>query len=570
MMILNNILIILKRWYSVKKLYDYINNTQYLKSKIIDNINISGYSSNYFGEDFICTSAIEKISICITEFIEGNYELESETGYNEISCLIINNMLKYIDNLNIGFIMGTFKCYRKSYIDAVLEQDFDINSKLRISNYIERIFDKLEIAACSDGLCIGKKDKTEDVLGESENFYRKIIEVMPDAVYVNSNDKIVYTNKAGAKLMGYFEPEEILGKSSYELLEIDDYNKILIKQQEDITMRNGFLSPVERKYFRKSDGKILEVETTSTVISYKDEKTILNITRDISERKRIEFLKQKVRQKTLLLNKTIEYNKLRTEFFANISHELRTPLNMILGAVQLVNVIANDKNLINPNIKIKKYISIIKQNSYRLVRLVDNLIDITKIDAGYLEISMQNSDIVKVIEDIALSVVEYVESKGLELIFDTDIEEKYMAFDADKIERIMLNLISNAIKFTKIGGKIYVNLYDKKDTIVISVRDTGIGIPLEKQKEIFERFIQIDKSLSRNQEGSGIGLSLVKSLVEIHKGKIHINEETTQGSEFIIDLPAKVLENIKENNENYNVAQNDIERIKTEFSDIYP
>ena len=144
-----------------------------------------------------------------------------------------------------------------------------------------------------------------------------------------------------------------------------------------------------------------------------------------------------------------------------------------------------------------------------------------------------------------------------------------MAFDADKIERIMLNLISNAIKFTKPSGQIYVNIQDKKETIVISVRDTGIGIPLEKQKEIFEKFIQVDKSLSRKQEGSGIGLSLVKSLVEMQGGKIYINKEITKGSEFIMELPVKVLDNIKECNEIYNTAENHIERIKIEFSDIY-
>ena len=392
---------------------------------------------------------------------------------------------------------------------------------------------------------------------------------MPDAVYVHSQGKIVYTNKAGTKLMGYLKPEEILGKSSYELLEVDEYDKTLIKQQDDITMRKGYLPPVERKFFRKSDGKFMEVESTSTVILYEGEKSILSITRDISERKRIEFLKQKVKQKTLLLNKTIEYNKLRTEFFANISHELRTPLNMILGSIQLVNLIDNGADLINSDAKIKKYMSIIKQNCYRLVRLVDNLIDITKIDSGYLEVNLQNDDIIKVVEDISQSVVEYVESKGLELIFDTDTEEKYMAFDADKVERIMLNLISNAIKFTKSDGKIYVNMYDKEGTIVISVRDTGIGIPLEKHKEVFERFIQVDKSLTRKREGSGIGLSLVKSLVEMHGGKIYLNKEITQGSEFIIELPSKVLDYIKENNESYNVAQNYIERVKVEFSDIY-
>lgn len=551
------------------KLYGNIDNDQYLKSKVINNIKSSGYGANYLGEDFICSSAIKKISKCIVECIRGNCNLENEIAHAEISCIMVNNMLKHIDKINIVFIINIFKCYKKSYIDVILESSFDIENKLKITNYIERFFDKLEIAACSESLSVGKAKKTEDALRESENRYRKLLEVMPDAVYVHDHGKIVYTNKAGAKLMGYLEPEEILGKTSYELLEIDDYNKTLIKQQDDITMRNGYLSPVERKYFRKSDGKFLEVETTSTVISHEKEKTILNITRDISERKRIEFLKQKVRQKTLLLNKTIEYNKLRTEFFANISHELRTPLNMILGSIQLVNVVANDKGLANPDTKVKKYMAIIKQNCYRLVRLVDNLIDITKIDAGYLEISLQNEDIVKIVEDIALSVVEYVESKGLELIFDTDIEEKYMAFDSDKIERIMLNLISNAIKFTKLGGQIYINMYDRGDTVVIAVRDTGIGVPIEKHKEIFERFIQVDKSLSRKREGSGIGLSLVKSLVEMHKGRIYLNKEMTQGSEFVIELPVKILDNVKENNENYNVAQNYIERIKVEFSDIY-
>lgn len=553
----------------MEKLYGYINNTQYLKSKITNNMKNDGYSSDYLQDKFICSSVIKKMSKCIVDCIEGNYNLGNEAVHAEISYIIINNMLKYIDEVNIRVIMGIFKCYRKSYIDVVLEENFAEKNKLRITNYIERFFDKLEMVACSEWVVSSKEKKIEDALRESGNLYRNLLEVMPDAVYVHSEGKIVYANKAGANLMGYLEPKEILGKSSYDLLEIDDYNKPLIKQQDDITMRKGYLPPVERKYSRKSDGKSLDVETTSSVISYEEEKTILHITRDISERKRIEFLKQKVRQKTHLLNKTIEYNKLRTEFFANISHELRTPLNMILGSIQLIKVIDNDQRLISSNIKVKKYISIIKQNCYRLVRLVDNLIDITKIDAGYLEINLQNADIVKVVEDIALSVVEYVESKGLEIIFDTDIEEKYMAFDADKIERIMLNLISNAIKFTKLGGQIYINIYDKQNTIVITVRDTGIGIPLQKHKEIFERFIQVDKSLSRKREGSGIGLALVKSLVEMHGGKIYVNKEITKGSEFVIELPVKVLDDMKESNENCNVGENYIERIKVEFSDIY-
>jgi PAS domain S-box-containing protein len=553
----------------VGNLYNYINNAEYLKSKITSNMVSNKENGKMLKAEFICASAIKKISDCIIDYIQGNNNIENETVYSEVSHNIINNILNYADKFSVGFVIFTFKCYRKAYIDLVLEEGFDDKSKLEITNYLGRFFDELEMVACSDALSIGKEKKAEDTLKENEDSYRKLLEVMPDAVYVHCDGKVAYTNKAGAKLMGYLNSEEIVGKSQYELLEVDDYDKTLIKQQDDITMRNGRLPPVERKFFRRIDGKFLEVETTSTVISHEGERAILNITRDISERKRIEFLKQKVRQKTLLLNKTIEYNKLRTEFFANISHELRTPLNMILGALQLVNIKDNDCELIKPDIKIKKYMPIIKQNCYRLLRLVDNLIDITKIDAGYLEISLKNDDIVKVVEDIVQSVATYVESKGLQLIFDTDIEEKYMAFDADKIERIMLNLISNAIKFTKTNGQVYVNIYDNQNTIAITVRDTGIGIPLEKHKEVFERFMQVDKSLSRKREGSGIGLSLVKSLVGMHGGKIYLNKEITEGSEFIIELPVKVLDEINVCNENFNVAENYIERIKVEFSDIY-
>lgn len=553
----------------MRNLYNCINNAEYLKSKIANCMGNNSDNSNPFKKGFICDSAIKIISDCIVGYIQGNCSLENETLYTEISNSIINNILKYGEKLNIKFIVCTFKCYRKVYIDLVLEEGLDDKSKLEITNYIERFFDELEILACSNALSIERKQKAEDTLKENEDSYRKLLEVMPDAVYVHCDGKVAYTNKAGAKLMGYLNSKDIVGKSQYELLEVDDYDKTLIKQQDDITMRNGKLPPVERKFFRRIDGKFLEVETTSTVISHEGQKAILNITRDISERKRIEFLKQKVKQKTLLLNKTIEYNKLRTEFFANISHELRTPLNMILGSIQLVSMMGDSHGLTNSDIKIKKYMAIIKQNCYRLLRLVDNLIDITKIDAGYLEISLKNDDIVKVVEDIVQSVAEYVESKGLELIFDTDIEEKYMAFDADKIERIMLNLISNAIKFTKLSGKVYVNIYDKQDSITITVRDTGIGVPLEKHKEIFERFIQVDKSLSRKREGSGIGLSLVKSLVEMHDGKVYLNKEITQGSEFVIDLPVRILDEMKESNENLNVGENYIERIKVEFSDIY-
>ena len=275
-------------------------------------------------------------------------------------------------------------------------------------------------------------------------------------------------------------------------------------------------------------------------------------------------------EKNRILNETMEYEKLRTDFFANISHELRTPLNVIFSAEQMLDLLLRKEPIEDNKYKISKYMNIIKQNCYRLIRLIGNLIDITKMDAGYFEINLQNNDIVKVVEDITLSVAEYIENKSINLIFDTEFEEKIIACDLEKIERIMLNLLSNAVKFTPENGDIFVDVYEKDYKIFISVKDTGIGIPEPLQDAIFERFIQADKSTSRNREGSGIGLSLVRSLVELHGGSISLVSEYGKGAEFILELPDRTI-NIEEKYDiNNNCINNEfVERIHIEFSDIY-
>ena len=155
-------------------------------------------------------------------------------------------------------------------------------------------------------------------------------------------------------------------------------------------------------------------------------------------------------------------------------------------------------------------------------------------DSGFFKLNVSNENIVESIEDIVQSVSEYIKGKGLNIVFDTNTEEKIIAFDPEKIERIILNLISNAIKFTNLGGTIFIDLIDKGDTIEILVKDTGIGMDKKHLNNIFKRFHQIDKSLSRNAEGSGIGLSLVKSLVKLHGGKISVDSEVGKGSTFKI------------------------------------
>lgn len=268
-----------------------------------------------------------------------------------------------------------------------------------------------------------------------------------------------------------------------------------------------------------------------------------------------------------LLNEVKKYDQLKNEFITNISHELRTPINVIFSTLQLIELKEKEFNYTYDNEKIKEYFKIMKQNCYRLIRLSNNLIDISKIESGYVGLNLNKDNIVQVVEDITLSVAAYIKDKGFHIMFDTNVEEKNMEFDAEKLERIMLNLLSNAVKFSKPGDTISVYLEDNIDYIKIFVKDTGVGIPKEKQKLVFERFRQLDSSLARKNEGSGIGLSLVKNLVALHNGKISINSDYGKGAEFIVELPVNKLEDNTELKCTH--CNNYSQKIILEFSDIY-
>jgi signal transduction histidine kinase/PAS domain-containing protein len=276
--------------------------------------------------------------------------------------------------------------------------------------------------------------------------------------------------------------------------------------------------------------------------------------------------------------------KMQEEMFANISHELKTPLNVIFSIAQLFEYYLLN-NLIEKNIdKVSKNTGIMKQNCYRLTKLISNIVDMSKIEAGFLDLNLSNVNIVYTVEEIVQSVAEYVQSKGLNIIFDTEMEEKIIACDPDKIERIILNLISNAIKFSDPGNEILVNVMDKGNRIEISVKDHGIGIEKKDVDTIFERFQQAGKASTRNFRGSGIGLCLVKAITELHGGQVSVKSIPGLGSTFYIELPAVT---VKEAYNTIDIAKvsmkTDIlksfrseeeinrkcEMIHVEFSDIY-
>jgi iron only hydrogenase large subunit-like protein len=279
-----------------------------------------------------------------------------------------------------------------------------------------------------------------------------------------------------------------------------------------------------------------------------------------------------------ILSNCIDYNKKevinehhlleeRNEFFTNISHELRTPLNVIYSVLQMEMNYYDNLTVEN----LGKYNKIIKQNCLRLIRLVNNIIDLSRIEAGFFKPLYTVENIINVIENITMSITAYVENKRMNLIFDTEVEELYCSCDANLIERIMLNLLSNAVKYGKENGTITVLIYKNDSNVVISVKDEGIGIPEEMQKKIFERFQKVDTSLSRQSEGSGIGLSLVKSLVEIQGGTISCNSKTDEGTEFLVTLPLiREEDSLFSDVEKHVLYEKDSsEIVNIEFSDVY-
>lgn len=400
---------------------------------------------------------------------------------------------------------------------------------------------------------------------ENEKTYYQILESLPNAILVHKQLKFIYANKMGAKFFNLEKTEDLIGRKVEEFVKLN--LDVIGEERLNNALKEKEVKPLIQNKIYKINGEVVDIEVFTKPIYINEKVALLNVFKDITEQKRFRELEEKIEEEQKKLKETMEMEKLKNEFFANLSHEFRTPLTIILGIVQLI-----EKDLLSlSNIEdsMKRRIKVLKQNCYRLLRLIGNLIDITKIDAGFFSISLQNHEIISIIEDITLSVVDYTEDKGIEIEFDTEVEEKITACDPDKIERIILNLLSNAMKFTNDGGSIKVHIFDEIENIKIVVKDTGIGIPANKIDTIFDRFVQVDKSFTRNHEGSGIGLSIVKAFVEMHNGTITVESEHGKGTTFIIRLPINVLPEDKDILKNKEAEEKNIQRVNIEFSDIY-
>jgi PAS domain S-box-containing protein len=485
-------------------------------------------SSTFMGfKSAIIISVICTITVSLNVIPDPNYDPKLKIVLTVFGCL---------SYLILALFLGRFSSSLK-------------NKNIELSNEIE------------------KRKIAEKELSEKLTQLQSLLDTIPSPIFFKDlNYKYIGSNYTFQNYMGMSD-EEIIGKTTDDLV-----GSILGSdcRAADEKLLAGQGKQTFEEEVRFPDGRTRNVIFNKDIFKDANQNVIgiVGVMTDITDKIETIKLKQSIMENMRKMDEIVENERIKSEFLSNISHEFRTPLNVILGSLQLIELYLTADQYTVSREKVIKKVAVLKQNSFRLLRLVNNLIDISKIDAKAFEMHFRNCDIVSLIRNITLSVSEFTGNEGINVTFATDVDSKIMACDDEKIERVLLNLLSNAIKFTPKGGKISIGIFNKPDGLCIKVEDNGVGIPAEKQGQIFQRFCQIDRIFTRQHEGSGVGLNLVKSLVELHGGTITFISKVGTGTSFIIYLPNN---DIDEEVLKYNIIpeQNFTDKITVEFSDIY-
>lgn len=373
--------------------------------------------------------------------------------------------------------------------------------------------------------------------------------------------KIKYINESAFKAIKISNPEitslsQLIGKDFLELYSSNIYEKNEVIDSIKDCINSGNPSYTHKQKIIE-EGKEKYTKTIFQPVLGKNNKV-----------KKLNVIGIDITDEEIANKEMSKSFKAQEEIFVSISHELKTPINLIFSAAQLLNIHIKSEDLEDKGHKIEKSSKIITQNCYRTIKLINNILDVSKIEGGFYELSLKNKNIVNVIDNIVESVSYYIKDKELSIIFDPKMEEKIIALDLYKFERIMLNLISNAIKFSKAKGIILIDIIDKGKFVEISVEDKGIGIDKKNIDGIFDKFKQENKSSNFKAGGTGIGLHLVKSIVDLYGGSISVESTINKGSKFIVSLPSITVDGSTYTQEDCN-NEDRVEMIKFELSDIY-
>ena len=555
-----------------------IENLEYILDKLSSQIWLKDHEGKYI---YINKSGVEQLGlprdqiIGKTDYEVLNYEIAKQCAETD-RVLIDKNYHAYyneehskINGQDMWYRVNKFKIKENSdekYILGGIAEEISLNRNIQmeLENNLMKYFDGnktdrmvfLESVASKIKKTLKCKDIEAFKYNEDEKKFSLYFSLNKDSMRFAENSEINIDEQIENKLCSN-------GFCRDRYTEINDYimkiqnnytgDKVKIKH---IKLANKLLGLVCIFYDYDQDMISLDEAFLDEILT-----KISIILKQIENKAEVLSIKEKKDE----LENIIKLGCIKTDFFANISHEFRTPINVILSIIQLIN--SDDEKNINE--KYKKYLSVLQQNSYRLLRLVDNVLDTSKINNGFSELKLENYNIISIVEDITMFSAKYMDEKKRNIIFDTNEEEIILACDAEKIEKIVLNLISNAVKFSEPNTDIEVTINAdlKEERVFVSVKNKGKSIEEQDKENIFGKCIQGDKLLIRRSEGSGMGLFLARKFLEMHGGDIYLDdlEEDTQ---FTFFLPIKTVEG--EYRYNRDLDKNYIiNKCNIEFSDIY-
>ena len=439
----------------------------------------------------------------------------------------------------------------------LLKENSDIKKIVEVEN-IDKIFEiygqKINTPNNKIYYAFKFNDITEEYRKNEEikNNERILSDIIDDIqemiIALDKDGNIIFLNLTAKKYLGDIDFKQ--NKIKYSSL-LSDTNE-----------RESFESKINEKIrysINIDEGKSIEIE--SITLKIKD-KEISRVDKVILARNPNES--SKYNNLLLEYDKFREHERIKDNFIINLSHEFITPLNVIFSVIQLLeNIDISDKEQLISTYN--KYKRPVKVNCLRIYRTINNIIDTLRLDYENIDVQFKNINIVELVEDIVSYITKY--SNNINIIFDTEFEEKIVSCDPSKIVRVVTNILANAIKFSDNNSEIYINIKHEEPMIIIECIDKGIGIREEMLENIFEPFLQVDDSLRRENEGSGMGLNIAKRLIELHNGNISVESKVGQGSIFKVMLPDNCLKDYNYNMcEVYNI---DNKQIDSELSDIY-
>ncbi|MDO8725311.1 MAG: PAS domain S-box protein [Candidatus Methanoperedens sp.] len=380
------------------------------------------------------------------------------------------------------------------------------------------------LAVVADTLAgIIQRKKSESSLKESEERHRNLVNFSPFGIAIHSEGKIIYMNAAGANILGSTSPDKFIGKKILDIVR-PDYH-VIARERIHMQEMGKVALPLEEVFVRV-DGTFVDVEITAIPFAYNGKKAMYGVFKDITERKRNEEM--------LIKNIRLEEaDKVKSDFIASMSHELRTPLNSSIGFSELLKM----GSVGELNEKQERYVDNILASNQFLLTLINDILDLSKIEAGKIELVIEKMSVPVTIKETLSLIKEKASKNNVLLKTEFDPELEFIIADKQRFKQVLFNLLSNAVKFTPKDGTVTIRTKKEGNMAHISVSDTGIGIREENIGKLFQKFEQLEPGISKQFGGTGLGLAITKQLVELHGGAITAESKFGEGSTFTFTLP---------------------------------